>query len=33
MIQSINPEDALVYTVPNLDTGTLPAMVAWKWVP
>jgi len=33
MIQSINPNDALVYTVPNPDTGTLPAMVAWKWVP
>ena len=33
MIQSINPNDALVYTVPNPDTGMLPAMVAWKWVP
>ncbi|HLH98848.1 MAG TPA: lipocalin-like domain-containing protein [Xanthobacteraceae bacterium] len=33
MIQSINPNDALVYTVPNPDTGTLPIMVAWKWVP
>jgi Lipocalin-like domain len=32
-IQSINPNDALVYTVPNPDAGTLPAMVAWKWVP
>src|SRR5579883_612296 len=33
MIQSINPNDALVYTVPYPDTGTLPIMVAWKWVP
>ncbi|HLH98979.1 MAG TPA: lipocalin-like domain-containing protein [Xanthobacteraceae bacterium] len=33
MIKSINPNDALVYMIANPSTGTLPEMVAWKWVP
>lgn len=32
-ITALNPNDVLTYTDMTPSTGTLPVMVAWKWIP